>query len=359
MNRKLFMAISACFTVSIAIVISLVGLSDIMKDNRNSFLRLFPSHPIIEAGAFDLKLNSYYIAGGTAHRIYLGNNSRPLHLLSLSTSLTDSQHVKLNVRGILDEKFWAVRVHVDSPDFYLTDGAVPRIFMGTTDTWKAGRYTYDSEYFLDLVPIGSGTFAIKSLSKVSNESILGKITPDSPHFQFNDRLLEKQVDGVFCTDGMMQYDKQLSRLIYLYRYRNEFLVVDTNLNLSLKGNTIDTTRKAKLSVARVASTGATTFSSPPLIVNRGSAVSDKWLFVNSALLASNEHRDVFKEASVIDVYDLLAGDYQFSFYIFHFNGEILKEFQVYGNSLVALFDTHLQVYNLNPAYFPDDRTKNR
>jgi len=37
-------------------------MSSEMKSKHNSFLRLFPSHPVLEGNSFDLKVNSYYLA---------------------------------------------------------------------------------------------------------------------------------------------------------------------------------------------------------------------------------------------------------------------------------------------------------
>ncbi len=352
MNKRLAWVMVGCFAMSIAIVVILFIMSSEMKNKHNSFLRLFPSHPVLEGNSYDIKVNSYYIAGGTPHHIYLGNYLSPLRMLVLNTNLTDTQRVSMTVKGIMDQKFWAVRVNVDSPNFYLSDGAVPRIYKGNVCDWHADRFAHDQEYFLDLVPMNSNSFAIKSLGKLSNESILGKITMDTPHFRFRKGLLQKQVDGVFCTDGMMHYDKELARLIYLYKYRNQFIVMDSNLNRLYLGTTIDTTSVAKIKVATIASTDSRTMASPPFMVNKRSAVYGTWLFVNSDLLAKNEHPKALEEADVIDVYDLITAKYQFSFYIFKYNRkEKLREFGVFGQALVALFDTHIQVFELRPRYF--------
>ena len=352
MNNRLGWMVFGCLAMSIAIVAVLFIMSSEMKSKHNSFLRLFPSHPVLEGNSLDLQVNSYYLAGGTAHHIYLGNYSSPLHLLILNTTLTDSQHVKLNVKGIMDQKFWSVRVKVDSPNFYVTDGAVPRIYKGNVCDWNADRFLYDQEYFLDIEPMNSNSFAIKSLNKNTEESMLGKIASDSPHYQFKPSLLQKQIDGFFCTDGKMHYDKELDRLVYLYRYRNQYMVMDSSLNLVFRGKTIDTISRAKITIATVASNGSRTMASPPLVVNKQSAVQGKWLFVDSNLLAKNEHPKALGEADVVDVYDLTNSNYQFSFYIFRYNRkEKMKEFGVYGNKLIALFESHIQVYDLRIHYF--------
>lgn len=353
MKRRIAIWIPACLFLSVGTVAILFIMSDIMKDNRSSFLRQFPSHVVLEGNDYDLGYHSYYIAGGTLEQIYLGNYSSPLHLLMLNRNLTDTLHIRLKVEGVMEQKFWSARVRVDSPYFYMYDGAVPRIYKGNTADWTAHRIGYDNEYFLDLEPIGAGSFFIKSLS-LSDESVVGKISAGSPHYKFTTGILQKQVDGVFCTDGTVSYNNYLAQLVYVYRYRNEFIVMDTNLNVAYRGNTIDTTTHAKINVATIASTNARTFSSPPLVVNKQSSTYKNWLFVNSDLLAKNEHPDALKEASVIDVYDLRNSKYSFSFYLFnHLGTEKLREFRVVdGGLLVALFRTSVKVYDLNKEYFP-------
>jgi len=357
MTKKLVIWIAGGFVLSIGTVAFLFAMSGIMKDNRNSFLRLFPSHPVLEGNSFDLKYNSYYIAGGTSEHIYLGNYSSPLHLLVLNKDLTDTVHLRLNVNGIMDQKFWSARVRVDSPYFYVNDGAVPRIYKGPINTWTADRIGYDTEYFLDIEPTGKSTLFIKSLA-LSNESVLGKISLDSPHYRFTSGILTKQIDGVFCVDGYLNYSKELKKLIYVYRYRNEYIVIDTNLNVTQHGRTIDTTTHAKLKVAWIASNKSKTLAGPPLIVNKQSSSYKNWLFINSDLLAKNEHRRALKEASVIDVYDINRTNYLFSFYIFNtFKNERLREFRVIGNRVYALFETTVQVFDLNKNVFQQDRSK--
>lgn len=354
MKQKALILIGLCFTLSVGIVLILVTMSDHMKHQSGSFLRLFPSHPIFEGTSIDLTYNSYYLAGGTSEYIYLANHTTPIYLLELDWSLSDSSQIHLNIEGIKDQKFWSVRIQVAPPHFYLMDGAVPIVFQGEIGKWKGKRNTVVNEYFQDIVPISRNSFGVRSLSSTTHENQLGKIKTDSPYYVPKTDLIQKQIDGVFCTDGMLHYNSYLQQLIYLYRYRNEFLVMDSSLNLHYRGHTIDTTTQAKINVAFLGNSGATTLASPPLIVNNKSIVYKNWLFVNSNLLASNEHPDALGEAAVIDVYDLLTGLYRFSFYLFHHGGtEPLKEFNIYGNRLVALFETHLQLFDLNPSFFTE------
>jgi hypothetical protein len=66
---------------------------------------------------------------------------------------------------------------------------------------------------------------------------------------------------------------------------------------------------------------------PPPIVNKKSTVSEKYLFINSGLKANNEEKELFSEYSVIDVYSVEDGKYQFSFYLPKHRGIKTNKFQ--------------------------------
>jgi hypothetical protein len=354
MSKKIIIGVIACFVLSIATVAVLFATSGILKDKRGSFLREFPPHPVMEGDTLNIKYNSYYIAGGTPHTVYLGNYQAPLHMLVVNLASLDTQHVSLRVKGIMDQKFWSVMVQVDSPNYYLTDGAVPIIFKGNVQTWKADRYLSDSIFFRDIMPINERSLAVKSLSGSDQENILGILRNDYPYQQFSDKVLEKQLDGVFCTDGMLHHNKERNELVYLYFYRNQFIVMDTTLHVKYKGNTLDTTTRATIKTATLQSGEEKSFtlSSPPFMVNKRSCVSGNWLFVNSNLLAKNENQLAFDRGDAIDVYDLISGKYTFSFYIYNdFGRRPMKAFKVYDNIMVVLYDHTIQKFDLVEQYF--------
>jgi hypothetical protein len=351
MKKKIIVLLIVSFMFSVATVVVLFAMSGIMKDKRNSFLREFPPHPAIEGDTLNIRYHTYYIAGATSNYIYLGNYRNPLHMLVLNMDLTDSQHVKLDVKGVEDQKFWSARVKVDSPYFYFVDGAVPVVFKGTIKDWSAEKSADDSTFFREFVPMNATSYAIKSLSGAKSENILGKISTLPPYQKFTDKVLQKQLDGVFCTDGVMRYNKESNQLVYVYFYRNQFMVVDSALSLIYRGNTIDTTSRAKLKVATIDSENSKTLSSPPYFVNKAFDTSGDWLFINSNLLAKNEHQEAFNDGSVIDMYNLKTGRYKFSFYVYNFGKKQMSEFCVIGDRMVVRYGNLIRIWHLKPEYF--------
>jgi hypothetical protein len=322
----------------------------------NGFVRLFPPHPVLPtSNVVRLPYNSYYLAGASGDTVYLGNSVGPLHVMKVHQSMLDTQHVQIALRYPI-EKLRRLTLTIDSPYYYLLDGIAPGLFRGTVGQWQASRFMYDSAYFTEAVPMGPSSFAVRSVM-ANREYALGRETASSPHVSFDTTLLQKQIDGLFCTDGILHYRPEYHDLVYLYHYRNEYIRFDTTLKLIERGRTIDTISHAQIKVGSYAKGSTITMAAPPLMVNYESSISGKYLFVRSGLRASNETEEMFRDAFVIDVYDLTLESherYRFSFYLHPHGEEKLKMFRVYGRNLYALYEHYLVRYTFNDRYFPQD-----
>jgi hypothetical protein len=133
----------------------------------------------------------------------------------------------------------------------------------------------------------------------------------------------------------LNYSSVSNSLVYLYYYRNEFICADTNLNLKYRGKTIDTNTVAKIKIAKLNSRNQLTLAEPPLLVNKSACVWKNYLFVQSHLIADNENKEIFRHASVMDVY----------------SQNKVKSFKVADNHLVAIFGRYYLSYQLSPKYF--------
>lgn len=351
MSRKHILLLSICALFGILTIGVLYSVSNTMIHRRNNFLRVFPPHPIIEDTVLDIQYNSYYLAGADKKQIFLGNSVAPFHLLIVNKELTDTQHVRLNIRDMNILKFRSLQLKINSPYFYMLDGTLPGIFRGRIDEWLADRFMCDSSYFSLAELIGHSSVALRASNKLTREDILGKEMQDN--MQYFPGLLEKQIDGVFDVDGTLQYDKDENLVVYVYYYRNQYIVMDTSLNLINRGRTIDTVTHAQIKVDSIIKKDSYTYtmSAPPLVINKMSCVYKGLLFINSNQLAKNEDIEAFNQSSVIDVYDLTNYQYQFSFYVPHYNSNKMKEFKFYDNKFFARFDHYILSYDLNENVF--------
>ncbi len=345
--RTLFTIFSGINVFAIIIVVALFLMSENIIHYHNSLTRQFPHTPIEKIAEYDLKLNSYYIAGVDKGHIYLGNTTAPLLITVLNDKLiqTDKRLIDLNQKEL---PFKGMKVFVKAPYFFAVDGTVPCVFRGSVTDWKAKLIKTGREYFTAAVAVDSLSIAVCTYSSTNGEAILGVIhLGHNTKTILNPEILQKQIDGIFDTDGHLLYSDGLKRIIYLYAYRNQFTLTDSKLKIDFRGNTIDTISRANLSIVRVKKHHQKKFSKPPLFVNKSSAVYKNLLFVNSAIPGRYEDDQMWKEASIIDIYDLSKNSYLFSFCIYNIEGKKMKSFVVQNDKLYALIGNQIIAYNLN------------
>ena len=363
MKRKPIVILLSCLIFSTLLVAVLYALSDKAIPERNSFVRNYQPDMVTKSNELDVGYNSYYVAGLVNDNIYLGNAKVPLHLLVTNIQLTDTQHVRLDIRDLENIQVTKVMsLKVDSPYFYLADGLMPGLFRGKIGNWQAERYMYDNAYFNQSIPVGDSSFAIRTKSAVNMEYELGMINNDSPFVKIQYNLLEKQIKGTFCVDGQLNFSKSFNRLVYTYRYRNEYIVFDTDLSLDYRGQTIDTFSVVQIDIEKINSENSRNLKSRPKIINAQSCVSGEWLFIHSALLAKNDNIDALDKFAIIDVYDLKSNSYKLSFQIPNQNGARITQFKIFKNKvLAAIYDRYLVLFDLESQYLnrPDVLTNKK
>jgi hypothetical protein len=179
------------------------------------------------------------------------------------------------------------------------------------------------------------------------QNIIGKINlADTTKAKYNTSLLQKQFDGIFDTDGTLMVNHDLNKIVYVYRYRNQFTVAQPNLKLDYRGNTIDTITKAQIQLIQLKNGKGKTFAKPPLIVNKTSAIEGNFLYVNSTVLGLYETEELWKTASIIDVYDLTNKTYRSSFPIYNIGNKKMRRMLVSGNLVYALIGDKIVCYKL-------------
>jgi hypothetical protein len=228
----------------------------------------------------------------------------------------------------------------------MCEGISPRYFIGNLQHLEMDTFMSKSSFFTTATNISPGSFAVRAVNAGRNENILLKVQSDSPYVIAKKAVLTKQVDGIFCTDGQLKYDKTSNRLIYMYYYRNQCLVMDTNLNVIKTIRTIDTTSIAKINIANTSTQGSLKFSSPPEVVNASMCTDANKIYIRSALLADNEGISVIEKNNTIDVYSTVNGNYLQTLYIPKQQDESLKEIRIVKHQLVALYAHAIVFYNL-------------
>ncbi|TPG31323.1 MauE/DoxX family redox-associated membrane protein [Flavobacterium pectinovorum] len=344
-------AFSVTLFLSVGIVALLFVLSEDMIHHRNNFVRRFPKHPTTGKKTILLPNAAYYIAGFDRDQVYLGNRAEPLAVTIFDTSLVEKKTIHIDLPKY-NFSYTVPRLAVKSPYFYFSDGNVPCIFIGNTVSWKAELKMYRKAYFSILKPIDNKTAVIRAIDSKTKNNTLGLFAFNSNiALKLNGCLLQKQVDGVFDTDGSLLYNSQLDKVIYTYAYRNEFLIIDSKLGRHTSGHTIDTTSHAQVAVASIKSKNIKTLARQPKLVNKLTASFGNYLFVNAALIGKYEPEIMWKQASIIDVYNLKENTYAFSFYVYNIEGRTMDEFVVLNDRIVSLNGRHLTIEKLKTNYY--------
>lgn len=351
----LLQSISNCILIRLSIlvlgsVLVITGLflfsEDIMQ-RENPFIRRFPQASAAKVGSIDLRNPSYYVAGTDKNKIFLGNRLAPLQILEIDSNLKNKKKhtIQLDRENF---KFKAVEVRIGAPYFYVIDGTVPVIYRGLISDWKAKVISERQFYFSDIVFLNDTQLAFRTQKPPTGENILGVSSGyDNPKIKYNPLVLQKQMDGIFDTDGTLQYSTTLQKLIYTYYYRNQYIITDItyeNIVVEHRANTIDTTTKAKLKVVKMKQSGDIKLSAPPYIVNRHTTVRGNLLFVNSMLRGKYEEIDVWKYATVVDVYNLSKRIYLLSFYVYDEEAGRMKNFFAADSALYIISGHYLLKY---------------
>jgi hypothetical protein len=336
---KHVLVLLSIFCLSVLMIFSLLRFSN--QRQKNGFFRLFVRHQILKSQYLDLGANSYYIAGLSGQHIYLGNYTAPLHALVTDYDLKDSQW--LNLRRPSDEslKWNAVQLQIDSPDIFLQDNLSRTLLHGNLQSNDWEPYKFAAPPFTKSLAFSQTSFVLRTYDNGKQSNTLTRISSDSPRVNANLQAITKQVDGFFCTDGELLFDKQLHKILYLYYYRNSFIVLDTLLSDNKVRHTIDTNGFTKIQVVTSSDQQSSTFSKPPVMVNRQGAIFNGRLFVWSNIMADNEDEKQFDNSSTFDIYSLSNNQYLGSFYIPNFRGLKLLSFTIAENRFIGLYDHFL------------------
>lgn len=344
--------------LSMGLVVLLFLLSEREVHRNNAFTRRFPPQPVIRKYDLSIGFESYYIAGQEGSNLFLGNTTAPLHLLQLDLETRDTTHLRITLDRT-DLPFRAVRIALQPPFFYVMDGRVPCIFRGRIGEWQADLWMEGDAYFSRAIPLDTNKVFIRTISGATGVSTLGLLEKkDSFRVALNPSILEKQIDGIFDSDGILAAAPDGNALGYVYFYRNQYMVMDRGLDLISRQRTIDTVRTAQLQLAKLPG-NRTTMEAPPLLVNKMAAMYGDWMLIASDRLGKNEAREMIRMATIIDVYNWEKGAYEFSFYIYDIGDEKAREFAVFDGQLVALVGDRISVYELKGPVIEKFLTENK
>ena len=332
--------------LSVCFMAFLYKMSDKQSHKANPFIRKYIRGSAELQKRLDLRNRTMYFIGSHKDKIYLGDSQAPLYVFVFDTLLKSKQQFKIE----LDNDrfpFINVQLRIAPPYFYVLDGTVPIIYRGLISNWEAKTMGKGGQNFTHAEIINEGEIAVRSFTPRGQGTQLGKITlNDSLAYVKSTEVLQKQIDGYFDVDGIMKYDAITRQLMYLYYYRNQFVITDENLEVRKRGNTIDTNSIAKLKVSYNPKTGLRQMASPSATVNRLLTISNNLAYINSTVPGKWEDTEMWQQAGIIDVYNITDNRYRSSFYVYKFD-ESIRDILVDGKRFYAIVGHHLHHYKLS------------
>ena len=327
-----------------AVVVLLFMSSEYFVKKQNNFTRRFIPHAVYGEQIIRLQSNTYYFAGHSGDTLFLGNRIAPLVMATISPAFN---LVKKDTLSISDYHFAfkAVELNVRYPFFSLSDGNVPVLFEGQFPNRMAKESKQPIPFYTKIQMAEPYHYILKTTLTENKEAVMALYKSKTGTLQLKPAILEKQIDGLFDTDGDFALEYQNKKMIYTYYYRNEYIVTDLQLDQRSAGHTIDTVTKAKLQVKNI-STGERKMGAPPLEVNQMQAVYGKKLYNVAQLRGKFESLERWKEANIIDVYDYGEKTYQHSFYVYHYEKQKIRDFLVTKDYLYVLSGDKLIRYKL-------------
>jgi hypothetical protein len=340
--------IGACVLVGTLILTILYLLSGNPNTFKNGFKRNIKEEYVISFHAKDLGNISPNLIGTLKDQIFFNYLKDPLNIQVIDNDLTNIQ--SRTWKFPISARSSDLTVLLDSPTIDIYDKGKSRI--------SSFQITHHSPELKseDSVPgrqfdlgnrISSNSFVLRTINMKLSQYTLTKLSVHEKSFKENPAAVVKQIDGYLCTDGMLFYDSINSKAIYVYYYRNQFLILDSNLNLLVRANTIDTVTHAQIKIHTFVKARYTTFEAPATITNRKASVWHGNLYIQSGLLSDNEDRKMFSNSSIIDVYALSNGNYLYSFYIPRYSKFRVDEFQVFDSLLIAIQGNFIVSYLFN------------
>ncbi|KXO01252.1 hypothetical protein LS48_01960 [Aequorivita aquimaris] len=348
--KRILLFLVTLAIIGIGIVTLLFAFSEKKMHRNNAFLRRYPHHPIVPKDTFDIRYNSYYFAGGNDKQFYLGNFTAPKQVLQVSYNFTDTTYSYIQLpKSNIDYKYPRLRI-IDST-FFLFDGTVPIVHTGSIKDWGVQKTFHPKAYFTFAEPIDFKTLIIRSVSSDTGNNILGIIELDSiPKVKLQPDILQGNLDGYFDRDGQLLFNNQLYKMIYVYYYKNQFLVGTPKLTDIQIYNTIDTIKEPQIDVKELQSSQQKQLGGKSVRVHGLVATYGNYLFINSDRLGRYETDDILKNASIIDVYNIREQTYDFSFYLYHDPTEKLLSFWLMKRQLYALMGNRLYHFKLKDEF---------
>ena len=327
-------------------LMSITGLLFVSKGHRpgkGNFNRIVPSHSLLYQNDIALPGKNYYFAGRPNAGFFLAVKNKPNELTFISRGMKTLKKQFLVFPGKTALFSPEMAVTADSTVFVL-DGSLAGIWSTRLPDSLLAFNAPMSNHFRKAFPIPEGKILLQQFDTVTRKILFNQYKLSTGKRLEASFTPEAMGDPVFSVDGNIITDPVSGKMVFLYFYRNRFDVLDSNCQLQIKRQTIDTMSHPLLEVSSFGSRRI--LSAPPVIVNKAGAIDGDRLYIMAGSVSKNDPPGIMNDAAVIDVYKLSTGVYLQSLYAYDFRDRKLSAFSISGDTLTGIFGDYLANFTI-------------
>lgn len=337
-----------CILAAVLVVGALVDISNNTLPSKSVFKRNFIAKSLVPLYHSEKVKRVRTICGLQNNHIYFETDTAGI-IIETDATLSNARLIKLAFPNseLIQSLF---TTFIDSRFYYIMAGNVPEVIQINIHNKSYQAFHFPQNLYSLSIVTGNNDYVVRAYQKLSGkwDQIFIKWNPVKNTIVTENNVSEKRGDAGFSTDGNLLFDKSTHRIIYVGYYSNQFICMDTSLGVLYKGHTIDTFSRitTKPFLNKSPNFQTITNGSPLLQINLESRALNGKLYIHSAVQAKNEIRKEFINNSVIDIYQISDGHYSGSIYIPEFLGEGLKDFNLYADKIIVLYNSYVVVYSL-------------
>lgn len=340
MKRKIII-VGTLIIFVVAFLSSINASIDRPNKYKNGFTRNFLNLHVNKIASLKCSNDLYDLCGHRNDTVFFS------HKLPGKISYTYGNYSKLNSLEIKLPRIEGLTpvfyTFLDYPNIYILGGNARKVIKGNITNGKYGITDVHLGSFYNAITIDDHNFMVRAIDTATLNEAFYKIVISKNKIIRDTDLSEKLRDAGIIHDGMLNYDRQCKRFVYVDFYSNQVTCFNENFRLLYRSRTIDTTNTS--SAIPVKKGNSITNSVPPIMVNYYSDLNNCRLYVQSELVADNEDHHIFSDSSVIDVYNAGNGNYIGSFRI-PVTSKAIISLKVFNNKIYVLTAGTITIYQL-------------
>jgi hypothetical protein len=328
------------------VIYILFVFAEIPNKTNNGFNRKWLNKDLLPIIEKEFSLPSNRICGISKNSIYVTADN-PQHILVFNRKLELIDTLFLNM-NIAPNKVVPNFLEIDSPRIFLHLNNLETVYYGNISTRSMNFTKLNTGIFLRSAQLSPSTMIIRSFVNSLTNLSFTKIDVITGKKMLTKNFIGNDTDDGLANDGMLLYDKDLNKLLYVKYFKNQFYSADTNFNLLYKANTIDTTftGNAKTGIEWHGKEAKIIPSIARIEINKYAFAGDSLLYIQSGLRADNEGLNSFVKKDDIDIYKLSNGKYIGSLALRKQDNESFKSAKVINDTLLVLYTRKIAMYKL-------------